>query len=894
MSTFYSILSRVTASFSGRSWSTGLGTEFETHLQLQIDENLRAGMSEREARLAALDKLGVPSRGVEAYRERMSWPWLDTLVRDVRYGLRSMRRTPGFTLVAILTLALGIGANTAMFSVIYAALLRPLPFPNPEELYVLRERGLMTNPADESPVSPRNLLDWQATNKSFASIAGFRQQSWNLGVTDGRSRPERIHGTICSHTLFSTLGVQPLIGRGFTSSEDKKGGPLVAVISYDFWQTHYGSDARVTHRMVRLDGQDYSIVGVMPPGFTYPENAAVVWTPLLQLVSTEGRGNHQLYAVGRVRPGVTRQRAQAEMNLIARNIRSSEPNALTARTVGLHPLAEYVRKDSRVMLLTLLTAVACLLLIACVNVANLLVARGSQRTREFAVRVALGAARGRLLRQLLTEGMLLFAGGALAGLALAYGLIAIASHYLPLVMGHAEIEVSRAAEIDWRALLFMLLCAALAGAATSLLPAWRSSRSSVAADMSSASGRTATAGRGSHRTQNALVAGEVALCSVLLIAAGLLTRSLFNLQSVHSGVRTENVLTAAVWLPEKQYSSQQLTAGFARQLLDKLAVAPGVLSVGAVDALPLDGWWSDSTLEIDGRPTPAGQYIDPLFREATPTYFSTMGIPLVQGRTFTLEDSEGMVVDRPGAISAIIISKLFADQYWPRGDALGHLVHFGDDKTSPRFRVIGIVGDVSYRLDSPQTGTVYVPTFNGLSQGFYVVIRAATAPMTMVPALRKALAELNPDLPPFDVRTMDQIAESNAGQTRYVAVLLGALAVLALALASIGLYGVLSYGVARQRNEIGLRMALGSTRAEVLTRVVTQGLRPALAGLAVGLLTALGLARLLASLLYGVEPRDVATFLTVPLVLAMVALLACFVPAWRAAKVDPMSALRCD
>jgi len=471
MATVHSFVSRFAAAFSGRAWSGDLTTEFETHLQLQIDENLRHGMNQREARRAALDKLGAPALGLEAYRERMSWPWLDELVRDVRYGLRSLRRAPGFALVAILTLALGIGANTAMFSVIYSALLRPLPFRNPGELFVLRERGLMSNSNEESPVSPRSFLDWQVRNRIFSSMAAFRQQSWNLGVIDGRSRPERIHGTICSHTLFSTLGVHPLVGRSFTPEEDKKGGTPVAVISYGFWQTRFGGDTGIAHRTIRLDGQDYSITGVMPPGFTYPSNDTVVWTPLLQTVSAEGRGNHQAYVIARLGAGVTRERAQADMNLIAKNIFASEPGALTARTVGFHPLSECVRKDSRVMLLTLLAAVACLLLIACVNVANLLLARGSQRTREFSVRVALGAGRGRLLRQLLTEGMLLFAGGALAGLALAYGLIAIATHYLPLVLGPAEMDVARAAGIDWRALLFMILCAALAGAATSLLPA---------------------------------------------------------------------------------------------------------------------------------------------------------------------------------------------------------------------------------------------------------------------------------------------------------------------------------------------------------------------------------------------------------------------------------------
>jgi putative ABC transport system permease protein len=470
---------------------------------------------------------------------------------------------------------------------------------------------------------------------------------------------------------------------------------------------------------------------------------------------------------------------------------------------------------------------------------------------------------------------------------------ALAAHYLPLLFGAEDLEVASTPGIDWRALLFMIVCAALAGAATSLLPAWRSSRSSVAADMNSAAGRTATAGHKSHRTQNTLVAGEVALCTVLLIAAGLLTRSLLNLQSVHPGVRTENVLTAAVWLPEKQYSSPQVTAGFARQLLDKLSVTPGVLSVGIVDRLPLDGYWSDSTLEIDGRPQPAGQWIDPLNREASPTFFSTMGIPILEGRSFIPQDSEAVLSKQPHAMSAAVISKSFADQYWPRGGALGQLIHYGD-ANSRRYRIVGVVGDTLYSLNTPPLDTVYLPTFDGQSQGFYVAMRTATEPMALLPALRKALRELNPDLPPFDVRTMDEIAGSNSGPARYTAFLLGSLALLALVLASIGLYGVLSYGVTRQKNEIGLRMALGSSRAQVLARVVAQGLKPALAGLAVGLIAAFALARLLASLLYGITPRDVSTFVAVPLALTAVALLACFIPGWRAARVDPMEALRCE
>ena len=858
MATFHSLISRLAAPFSGRSWSGDLNAEFETHLQLQIDANLRAGMSEREARRAALDKLGAPAVGVEAYRERMVFGWLDTLLRDVRYGLRSMRRSPGFVTVAILTLALGIGANTAMFSVIYATLVHPLPFPDLDRLYVLREQGLMGNDSNVgNPVSPRNYLDWQAANKSFSSMAALRGSEYNLGSNDGHSRPERVYGAVCSYTLFGTLGVKPVIGRTFTADEDKKGAPHVALISYGLWQSHFGGAAGITHRTIRLDGEEYSIVGVMPPGFSYPARDTVIWSPLLPVSSTEGRGNHQLLAVARLRPGVTLAHAQAEMNLIAKNILASEPDALTARTVGVIPMAEYVGKRSSTILLTLLAAVACLLLIACVNVANLLLARGSRRAREFGVRVALGAGRGRLLRQLLTEGLLLFACGALAGLAFACGLNVLLAHYLPRLLNSADIDLFIPSVLDWHALLFMLLCAAVVGAATSLLPAWRAARLGAVSN-ADASGRTATGGRKSHRTQNTLVAGEVALCTLLLVAAGLLARSLYNLQRVDPGVRTGNVLTATVALPGKQYATQRAVSGFTQQLIDRLAATPGVVSAATIDVLPLDGWQNDTTIEIDGRPMPRGQWIDPMHREASPTYFATMGIPILQGRAFTVQDSEPILSSEPHGMGAVIINKALAQRFWPRGDAVGCLIHYGDAPGARRYQIVGVVGDVTYQLGNAPDFVVYTAALDGESQAFHIVVRTTLDPLALAPALRAAVKDLDSGLPVFAIRTMDEVASQNAAPTRCTSFLLGSLALLALLLASIGLYGVLSYGVEQQRNEIGLRIALGSSRAQVLRRVVAQGLRPALAGLAAGLLAAFALAKLGEPALRRC-PRDLST-----------------------------------
>jgi putative ABC transport system permease protein len=556
-------------------------------------------------------------------------------------------------------------------------------------------------------------------------------------------------------------------------------------------------------------------------------------------------------------------------------------------------MAEIERGRQRLMLITVFAAVTSLLLIACVNIANLLLARGSQRVREFGVRAALGAGRVRLVRQLLTEGLLLFAAGTAAGLAFAYVLTAALGRLAPMLLPPAEIEMAGPIRLDWHVLTFMIAFSGVVGLATSLLPALRISRSGIAGDMHSG-GRGSTAGPASLRVQKVLVTAEVALSFLLLVVAALLTRSMIELQRVNPGVRVRNVLTAGVWLPETRYSTPRSVADFPRELLPKLAAVPGVRSAGAIDWLPLNGWWSDSTISIEGRPpAPPGQWIDPIYREASPTYFRTMGIPILRGRAFVPEDSPILPDKQQPAQRVAIISKQLAEQYWPHGDALGALVRFGDEN-SMRFRIVGIAGDVRHDLNRPPAGTIYIPMLDGLSQGFFVVLHTSIDPSALIPAVRRALREADPDLPPFDIRTMEEVSGKSAAQTSGAALLLGSFAVLALGLAGIGLYGVLSYANERRRNETGVRMALGATRSRVLSGVLASGMAPTIAGLVLGFAAAWTAVQTIRSLLYGVLPADGVTFTTVPLILIAVTLAASLVPAWRATRIDPMTALRCE
>jgi len=815
------------------------------------------------------------------------------LLQDIRYSWRTLWKSPGFTLIALLTLALGIGANSSMFSVINAALLKDLPYPKPDQLVLAFERDIMEG-SGPNIVALANFLDWQARSHSFRAMAAERENEFNLGGDGHRFQPERVEGAICSSSFFSVLGVQPMLGRAFTVGEDKHGAPRVAIISYGLWQGRFGGAGDILQRRIRLDSQDYSIVGVMPHSFGYPERKVNVWVPVQQVLSMDeitGRGNHQFYVIARVRDGVSHEQAEKELDTVGRRMYAEHPGELMGRGATLTPLSEQGTRDSRTALLVLFAAVGCLLLIACVNIANLLLARGSDRRREMAVRASMGAGPARLQRQLLTESVLLSLLGAFVGLLLAYGLTAFLAVRAPVLLSRGDIDTSSEIRLDVWVFLFTAGVALVSGLLTGIVPAWQMARKDLTEGLK-ASGRSATAGRSQNRFRSALVVAEVALSLILLVGSGLLLRSFAALWQVHPGVRVEHTLTAGLSLPDARYPKREQVATYVRQLNDRLQAIPGVRSAGLVTCLPVGGYCGDNTFRIEGRPLPPGQFIYALNRGVTPGYFAAAGIPILEGRDLNAQDGVGFDDKHPHD-SAIVISRSMAKEFWPTGNALGKRILFSDDPM-PGYRVVGIVGDVLIRLDDHLRSTMYKSLLEGDRTGFYAVIHTEADPISVAAAVRREITSLDPDIPAFEVQSMTDVLADSAARRKFTAFLLGLFAALAVALSAVGLYGVLSYAVAQRRAEIGIRMALGAARSQVHRLVLLEGMRPAFVGVIVGLMGAGWLTRFMSTLLFGVSTNDRTTFIAVPVVLLAIALAACAIPAWRATRVDPASALRSE
>jgi len=819
---------------------------------------------------------------------------MERLIQDLRYSWRTLSKSPGFTLVALLTLALGIGANSSIFSVINAALLKDLPYPKQDQLVLLFERGVVNESSGPGPAALANFLDWQAQSHSFAAMAAERENQFNLGGAERGFMPERIEGAICSWSLFPTLGVQPLLGRPFTREEDKHGARAVVVISYGLWQRRFGGSRDVLNRQIRLDSENYDIVGVMPRGFTYPERKVDVWVPV-QHVLDEGtitsRGSHQFYVIARVRDGVSRQQALAELDAVAHQVYAAHPGELIGRGAAMRPLSEEGSRDSKTALLVLFGAVGCLLLIACVNIANLLLARGSERRREMSIRAALGASRARLQGQLLTESVLLSLLGAAVGLVLAYGFTTFLAARAPVLLQRSDIDTTAEIGLDIWVFLFTAGVALATGLATGLVPAWQAARTDLTAGLKE-SGRSSTANRSQRRFRGALVMVEVALSVVLLVAAALLLRSFGELRDVNPGVNIDRVLTAGLSLPEARYAKREQVSAFARQVVDRLQSLPGVRSAGLVSCLPVGGYCGDRIFNIDGRPQPPGEFVYALYRVVSPGYFAAAGIPLLAGRTLNQQDNIGFDDEHPRD-SAVVISQSMARKFWPNHDALDQRIRFGDEK-GPHYRVVGIVGDVRIRLDEDPQPALYTSLYEGSETDFHALIHTLGDPVAIAGAVRQAISGLDPDIPAFEIRTMASVLDESAARREFTAFLLGMFAALALALAAVGLYGVLSYAVAQRTAEIGIRMALGAAHSQVRRLVLLEGMRPALAGVILGIIGAAWATQFLRTLLFGVSTRDPATFIAVPVLLLSVAIAACAIPAWRATRVDPATALRSE
>jgi putative ABC transport system permease protein len=871
-------LMRLFGLFHGARREREFAEELESHLAMHIEDNLRAGMSPEEARRVALVKLGGVTQVQELHREQRGLPMLETLFHDLRFGARMLFRNPGFTLIAVVTLALGIGANTAIFSAVNAVLLRALPYPEPERLVRFWE----SNPGRgwlDFAVSAPNFADWRKQQSVCEQLAAY--QFNNLNFTGG-GEPERVAALRVTANFFSVLGVAPAHGRNFLPEEEQPGRNHVAVLSDGLWGRRFGADPNLIGRQIQLSGESYTVVGVMPPGFQFTQGIEL-WAPLTLDPAVANRPTgHNLSVIGRLKPGASLAQAQASMGAIARQLEQQYPESNAGWGVGMSTFYDWIVPEQiRRSMLTLFAAVGFVLLISCANVANLLLARASARRLEMTIRAAMGASRWRVTRQLLTESLLLSTLGGLVGLLLAFWCT-------DLIKASTALNIPRLNEtrLDVKALGFTFLIALGAGLIFGLAPAWQASRL-VLNETLKEGGRSGGGKR--QRLRGALVIAEVALALVLLVGAGLMIRSFTRLQNVPLGFAPSHVLTMRLALPTTKYGQGAPRVNFFDQLLQRLRAMPGVIDASAIYNLPLAGgdWAEEVTLE--GRDTvPSGTPLPAEVNAVTPRYFQTMGIPLLAGRDFTEQDRGAFWLGE--SPWTLIVNETFARRYWPNENPIGKRFRFGANVFGT---VIGVVGDVrSQSLEREARPAFYVSQGHFSWPALTIVVRASTPPETMTAALRAQVYALDHDLPVYNIRPMEQIVSNAAGQPRFHTLLLGLFSAVALLLAAIGIYGVMAYTVTQRTHEIGVRMALGARTRDTLRHVLGQGMKLVLIGATLGLAGAFVAARALKSMLFGVSPADPLTFAAVTVFLALVAFAACWIPARRATKVDPLVALR--
>jgi putative ABC transport system permease protein len=819
---------------------------------------------------------------------------MTNLGQDARYAWRVLRKSPGFTAVAVLVLALGIGANTAIFSVVNAVLLRPLPFDQPDRLVDLWHLPPQTSfpGVPIFSVSPANFLDWRNQSHSFEGMSAY---GFGRYILTGNGQPESIRTLAATSGLFSILHAQPLLGRVFLDGDVEPGQDHEVVLSYGLWSSHFGSNPDIVGKNIQLNGQAYTVVGVMKPGFAFPVNTdptttPQMWKPLAWTAAERAiRDDHNYGVVARLRPGVSLQQARAELNTISNRLAQQYPKDDKGWGATAIPLRDDLVGDVRPALLILLGAVAFVLLIACANVANLVLAKTLTRRKEVAIRTALGASRRRLLQQVLSETVLLaIAGGALGLIFAHYGML--------LMVKFLAQQLPRATEIglDGWVLAFTLGISLLTGFAAGLLPALRLTKGDVNQALKQGLGRTASDSSGTH-TRSVLVVTEVALSLMLLIGAGLLIRSLWILRNANPGFDANRVLTVDLSIPQTKFASPAQQVSFFQRVLDRVRALPGVQSAGVIDSLPLSGYGSHQPVQVEGRAVvPMADQPEVDMRTISPGYLSAMHIPLLRGRDFSDSDVAG----RPGTV---LISQSMAKEFWPNQDPIGKHVDLYFFPGLQR-EVVGVVGDV--KLDSLSqtrpTQAVYLPLAqlsaargeDWHSFGMSLAVRTNVDPLSVTSAIGNSIHQVDSEVPLLDIKTMDDTVAESLSPQRFTMLLLSAFAGLALLLAAVGIYSVLAYAVRRRLREIGIRMALGAQIGDVLRMVVLEGMKPTLLGVLIGLLGALALGRVLSSVIYGVSARDLATFSTVAVLMTGVGLLASTLPAYRATKVDPMKTLR--
>jgi predicted permease len=858
-----------------------LDDEVQFHLDQQIAENIAAGMTLDEARHAAMRLFGNATLLKEDTRGTWGWAWLERIARDFRFASRTLSRTPGFTLVAVLVIALGIGATTSLFTVVRSVLLKPLPFQDPSRLLRLYEQSSDGKfPYNDSAGGV--LAEWKRQNTSFSDLA-ILGAGYEYGLSGtGGQLPEKVHAAECSWDLFPTLGVQPALGRAFTAADDQPSAGATVLLSWGLWKRRFGGDPSILNTPIHLDAKTYTIIGVMPPWFAYPEPGVQVWTPIHHQEKPDRwqeLDNHMFAVVGRLKPGATQPAATQELTLLTRGLHDTHlDNPFVSIGANSRPLLDDLVGDLKTPLYVLLVATACLLLIGCLNVASLLVARGTARRKELAVRSALGASRWRLLSEHLTETLLLSAIGGAAGLAVASAAIRW------FVATRQDLSRVEAIHIDATVVAFavalIFLCALFAGFMSSL--SIKDNRALAALQESS---RSHSAGQSQVRVRQWLLALEVGLTVILLIGAGLMLKSYDRLRSVNLGSVTNNVLTMHVYLPTAKYSQPAQRVTFFDTLLARVRGLPGVRLATVCSAVPGEGYWGDNGFLIAEHPPLAqGQAQYALHRWIDPTYFEALGIPFLRGQTFDPDQ-------RLDKANQVIISKDFARQYFGNEDPIGkHLLTLG----SRPYKIVGIVADTRFQIAKPVQPMMYFPFYLGTQEGGTLAIGSTQDVTSLALPIQQIVQDLDPELPVSDILTMDQIIGKSTLDASFDATLLLAFAILSLLLAAVGLFGVLSYIVGQRTTEIGVRMALGAQRAQVLRLTLADGLRPAGLGLLLGLAGGAAAATLIRGLLYAVQPFDVTVFAAVALLLLCVAAAACLLPAWRASRLDPMQALRTE
>jgi predicted permease len=885
------LVERILSLFRRRQLEEGLSEELASHLDMAVEDNIRAGMSPPEARRRAMIRLGGVEPTKELHREARGLPFLESVAQDIRFACRTLRRNIGFTTAAVAILALGIGGSTAVFSLVSAVLLRPLPFHEPDRLVVLWEelsatgaRGGLTRVEP----APANYIEWKRRSRSFADMAALERRIYNL---TGDGEPEKLVGLRVTANLFSLLGMRPVVGRTLSRGDEGPDSIPVVVVAERFWRQRFAADPELVGRSIRLNGLAHTVVGVVAGDFRFPDEEGTLWVPASFTPEELASHGAHWYVVARLNPGIALGQARAELRTIAKRLEEEYPNSNAGTGVSVITLHEQLAHHARPPLLILIGAVGLLLLLTCANVASLLLARGARRQKELALRRALGAGQGRVARQVLTESVVL----ASLGLALGVALAAASFGYLARLVPETFPDGTRPG-LDWMVLSFTAAVALVTVLLFGVGPSVAAARVRVSEVLEKGAGRgIATAGSG--RLRHALVIGEISLTVVLLVGAGLLVRSYAEVLTVDPGFPPHNLLVAETVLPQVRYATQPRRTAFYREVLLRVHALPGVAAAGYVNYPPLTLKEGRGYLTIEGQPPPpleqrARQVVS--WRVVSPRYLSALGVPLVRGRH--LDERDG-----PDAPPGVVINQAMARLHWGDGDPVGRRLKLGQIRSPhPWCVIVGVVGDVRQMgLEIPAEPEVYFsldqPT--GATPFFwpqYLIVRTHGDPVALIPALRGAVWGVDPDQPVSNIRSMSQILDRELSNRKTQMTLVATFAALALLLASVGLYGVISYDVAQRTPEIGVRMALGAQRANVVGFVIGRAMWLAAVGIVLGLAGGLAFTRVLGSVLFGIAPTDPATFVAVPTLLLAVVVCATYFPARRAASIDPARALRAE